>query len=130
MIYNLVNYLLTQLPTIEFVANGFNKQSPDEAMLVQQTGGDHNHRDIRKDYTIQFLCRSRDSVDGKGIAEQVYAEMQNKFRVLLPEVIIATVTYPEVQTAQISPIQLPAYIGTDEEGRHMWSFNMVVTTGG
>ncbi len=130
MIYNLTNYLKTQLTTYTFIANGWRKDSPDESIIVNDDGGIPDHYDFKMDLTVQILARSRDSVTSRKYATDVYDLLLNRFGLTLPEVTIDLVTYPAVNTAQISPIQRPAFIGMDDEGRALYSFNIQITVGG
>jgi len=126
MIYNLANNLITYFNTYEFVINGFQPNSPNECILISDTGGSPGHYYDRTDYRIQFLIRSLDVVTGKKVADEIYAYVKNKFHWVLPAVTVGGKTYPEVKVAQISPIQSPGSIGPDEEGRWLFSFNSYV----
>jgi len=130
MIFNLVAYLKAQLGTYTFIANGWRKDSPDESITVNDDGGTPDHYDFKVDLTVQIIARSRDSVTSRKYAEDTYNKLLNRFGLTLPEVTINLVTYSAVDTAQISPIQRPAFIGMDDEGRALYSFNIQITIGG
>ena len=127
MIYNLVKYLTIQLPALNFVANGWSPESPQDSIMVRQSGGTVGHWFPRTDYNVQIISRAKNVVLSKSQIEQVYSELKNKFGLLLPEVTVDEV-FAAVQTYQISPIEVPGYIGADETHLEMWSLNLIITT--
>lgn len=127
MIYNLAQFLITNLPSIAFVVNGWNVDYQDQIM-ISETGGDPNHWYDRTDWTVQILSRARDVNVAKENIESVYNLLKNRFGLKLPQVTVNTIVYPELKTYQISPIQTPSYIGATEEHFEMFSFNLTITT--
>lgn len=128
MIYNLAQYLIVNLTSINFVTNGFNPDSDQEAVMISETGGEPQHWYNRTDWAVQVISRSLNVNVAKQNAESVYNLLKNKFGVLLPEVTVDEVVYPAVQTYQISPLQTPNYIGADDKHFEMFSFNLTITT--
>ena len=128
MIYNLVSYLVINLPSYDFVANGFNPDSPQEAIAVSDTGGEPGHWYERTDWSVQFLSRAKSSVEAKTQIDAVYAKIKNRFGLALPAVTVGGTVFPLVKTYQISPIQSPTYIGADKSNLEMFSFNSVIVT--
>jgi len=128
MIYNLVQFLINNLPSIDFVANGFSPDSLQTQVMVSETGGEPQHWYDRTDWTVQVISRSAKVNVAKQNADSVYAILKNRFGLLLPQAIVDGVTYPALQTYQISPIQTPGYIGATEENLEMFSFNLTITT--
>lgn len=133
MIYNLGEYVITQLPSIDFVINGWAKNSPGESVMLRQTGGDVQHDIDRSDPVVQFLSRAGSSIVAKKQIDDVYELLKNKLGVLLPaktidEGTIREVVYPAIKTYRIVPIQVPGYIGADNANHEMWSCNFIVTT--
>lgn len=126
--YNLAQYLVQHLPSYEIVANGWSPDSPQDSIVVIETGGDPAHWHDRTDWAFQFMSRA-DTVDmAKEMIEATYALLKNKFGVVLPEITVQGRIYPEVKTYQIVPIQSPAYIGADERNLEMFSFNSEIVT--
>lgn len=128
MIYNLAQYLIVNLPTINFVVNGFSPDSNQDEVMISETGGEPQHWYNRTDWTVQILSRGKNVNVAKKQIDDVYEELKNKFGLLLPEVIIGGVVYSAIQTYQISPIQTPGYLGANEENMEMFSFNLIVIT--
>ena len=128
MIYNLVQYLTTELVTTSFVANGWMANSPQNSVLVKQSGGDVKHFYERSDWRVQILSRAENIVTSKEQIELVYAKLKNKFGLLLPQVTVNGIIFAAVKTYQISPIQVPGYLGADEMNLEMWAFNLIITT--
>ncbi len=130
MIYNLWEYLKTTFPSYSFIVDGWEGTDPTESVLIKQTGGDVAHWFDRIDPTVQVLVRSNSKVTAKQTADAIFDELRNRFGLILPAVTVGSITYPELTTAQISPIQNPGYIGTDENKNHMYSVNFIITIGG
>lgn len=127
MLYNLVQYLVTAFLDISFVAEAFSSASPDDCMLIQDTGGTTDHYSGRPDITVQFLSRSKNNWIARNNANQVYEYIKNRIGLLLPEATVNSVVYPAVTAYRIVPIQRFGYIGTSSENHHMYSFNSIVT---
>jgi len=128
MIYNLVAYLKLQLPSLTFVANGWDPDSPQDSIAVIDTGGDPQHFYDRTDWTIQLLSRANEVNVAKSQADSVYAILKNRFGILLPQVTVDGIVYAVVETYQISPMQTPGYLGSNEKHLEMFSFNIIIIT--
>lgn len=128
MTYNLIQYLLTELPAITFVAEGFKPDDPKDVVMVQTSGGEPDHWYDRTDHRMQVLSRGETSILAKSNIESVYEKLKNRFGLLLPQVTVGGTLHEAVQTYQISPIQSPGFIGVDDQGLSMWSFNATITT--
>ena len=126
MIYNLAKYLIDNFPGYTFTVNGFQKDSPVNCINIMDTGGDTDHWYDRTEATAQILVRAHDNVIGKEQVDDVFDLMKNRFGLLLPSVVVNGITYPELQTAQISPMQLPESLGADDAGRFLWVFNLQI----
>lgn len=126
MIFNLANYLITEFPSYNFTVNGFGPGTGTEAVSINQTGGEAQHFYERKDYSVQILARSLDNVTGKTIIDTIYEKLENVFHLELDAVTVDGVVYPAVQTAQISPIEIPQSLGIDDNGRWLWVFNLII----
>lgn len=127
MLYNLVQYLVTEFPEINFAANALNAQSPDDCIVVKESGGTTDHDNGREDISVQFLSRSKSNWTCMNQIRQVYIKLKNRIGLTLPEVTVANAVYAEVKTYRIVPIQRFGYIGTSSENHHMYSFNSIVT---
>lgn len=128
MIYNLVQYLLTNLTSINFVANGFNPESDQDAVMVRETGGEPQHWYDRTDWAVQVISRSKNVAIAQLNAYSVYNLLKNKFGLLLPEATVGEDVYSAIQTYQVSPLQTPNYLGADDKHLEMFSFNLTITT--
>lgn len=127
MIYNLVQYLIEQFPDISFVAEALNSKSPEDCIVVKDSGGTTDHYTGRPDITVQFLARSKNNWTARFNVGRVYDKLKNRIGLLLPEVTVNGVVYPELKTYRIVPIQRFGYIGTTSENYQMYSFNSIVT---
>jgi len=125
MIYNLVSYLVTQLPTLEFSANGFSPDSPKECISVRQTGGDPDHWLNKVTINIQFLSRAESSDPAEFNLTEVYNLVLNRYGLVLPEVTVNERVHPEITAWQLSPIQAPGYIGVNNVNLEQWVFNSI-----
>ncbi|MHA1302138.1 MAG: phage tail terminator protein [Candidatus Heimdallarchaeaceae archaeon] len=128
MIYNLAQHLIVNLPTINFVVNGFSPDSNQDEVMISETGGEPQHWYNRTDWTVQILSRGKNVSIAKSNIDSVYNLLKNKIGLLLPKVTVEGIVYPAIQTYQISPIQTPGYLGTNEENMEMFSFNLIIIT--
>lgn len=127
MIYNLYQYLLTNLSSLVFNMHGWDLQSKEQSIAILETGGSPDHDNIKSDTAIQFLSRSLDTNIARSNIYQVYTLLKNRFGLVLPEITVGETLFPEVKTYQISPIQVPGYLGADGRNLEIWSFNIIVT---
>jgi hypothetical protein len=127
MIYNLSNYVSSNT-TIIPITNGWDSESPQEAVALILTGGSDTSRGLKKDYTVQFLTRALSRTGSYKLIQAVYSLLENRFGIIFPAVTVDGETYPSIVAAQIIPIQTPGYIGTDDNGLHLWSVNFQITT--
>lgn len=128
MIYNLAQYLIEKLTTINFVVNGFSPDSKQDEVMISETGGEPQHWHNRTDWAVQILSRGKNVNVAKKQIDDVYEELKNRIGLLLLQATVGGVIYPAVQTYQISPIQTPGYLGANEENMEMFSFNLTITT--
>ncbi len=128
MIYNLLQYLIVNLPTINFIVNGFSPDSNQNEVMISETGGDPQHWYNRTDWTVQVLSRAKNVNIAKSNIDSVYTLLKNKIGLLLPQVTVDEIVYAAIKTYQISPIQTPGYLGANEENMEMFSFNLIITT--
>lgn len=126
--YNLFQYLKTLLPAISFVVNGYGPDSPDNCTKINITSGESQHWYERNDWSLQVLTRDRSIIAVKVIIYQVYFALRNKFGLQLPEYTLDTLVFPAIVAYKIVPMQTPGYIGADNAGREMYSFNITLTT--
>lgn len=126
--YNLHEYLKTELPAINFVVNGYGPDSPEDCIKINLTSGDPQHFYERNDWFIQLLGRSKKIETTKDEIFQAYFKVRNKFGLQLPEATLGSLVYPAIKVYRIVPMQVPSYIGADNAGREMFSFNITLTT--
>lgn len=130
MIYNLFQYLKTLFVLLRFIVDGWENDDPQESILITQTGGDPAHWYDRQDFTVQVLVRSESKSIAYKNSHVVYNELFNRFGLVLPEATVESIVYPALETAQIIPVSIPGYIGTDQNKLHMYSTNFKITIGG
>lgn len=128
MIYNLVSYLSSQLSNYNYVVNGWQQGTPDNALMVSESNGDAADWIDRNDFFVQIMSRSQNKTVAKKQLQDTYNILQKKFGLTLPSVTIGSDNYPEVKTWKIVALQLPGFIGNDENGRALFSVNFNITT--
>jgi hypothetical protein len=69
------------------------------------------------------MTRDIDPVRARELAYSLYAQLDNRFGLILPAVTVAGELYPEKQIAQISAESTPQSLGTDESGRYEFVTN-------
>ena len=135
MIYQFVAWLETFFPNETIYSNvrlpiGSAQSIPDRCVLVRETGGEE--RRVIDVPTVQVLVRDLSVTAVKRFAQQIYDTIQStagiggRFGQVLPSVTVDGVTYPQIQTAQISSLALPESIGTDQNGRNEFSMNFQI----
>jgi hypothetical protein len=122
MIYNLVAYLETQLPTERIYPNERFFMSgenviPDRNILVRESGGSITEWSKFVRHTVQVVTRDSDPTQAKDMSEDVYSAIHRTYGLILPAVTVGAKVYPALITAQITAIQKPYPLGVDEEGR-------------
>lgn len=127
MIYNFVAYMESVFPALDFTADGFKQTSEDNVVVCKSSGTPKPWFD-RQDLRVQILSRGKSQYIAKKNADLIYDNVNKKFGLLLPETTIESDTYPEVQTDQLTALQIPTYIGDDSNGLAMYSFNYSVVT--
>lgn len=128
MIYNLVQYLKTKLPTENIFANIWVKVNPnfslpDRVVLLKEEGGTETGWFQFQNRNVQILARDIDPVKTRKLILSVHDLINNVFGLILPAVTIDGDVYPSVITAQISVNTTPQSLGYDEEGRSEFSAN-------
>lgn len=126
MIYNLSEYISANTSFVP-VTNGIIDES--EGIFLTLTSGTDESRGIKKDFLVQIMAAYPTSVEAFQNLSTIYDLLVNRFVITLPEVTVNSVTYDAVDIAQILPMQSPGYLGSNENGLHMWSVNMQITTG-
>lgn len=131
MVYNLVEYLKTQFTTLFFRANGFINATdtfPDTCNFVNAPGGDSAFWHDRRDNAIQIISRSLDSVTAKQNNDTIYDDLIKRFGFDLPAVTVNSIVYPLIMVWAFNPLQIPGWIGVDDNGRYLYSFNLRCVT--
>lgn len=131
MIYNVVGFLKNQFPSELFYTQirqqlATQEFVPDRNVLIRDTGGIEDSFFKYGNETIQILTRDKSAPRAKSLAQKIYNILHGRFGLVLPAVNIDGVNYPEVQVPEIRGLQLPTSIGTDEEKRPEFSFNIQI----
>jgi hypothetical protein len=126
MIYNLSKFISDGTP-ITPITNGVNSSSPQEGVLLLQTGGQDPSRGLKVDFVAQFLAKFSDQTISYEQIHIIDDFLKNRFDVTLPEVTINSITYPEITVAQIIPLAVPGYVGADINGLTQWSVNYQIS---
>lgn len=126
--YNLYQYLITEFSSYVFTVNGKGISTPDEVIEINGSGGVSGAWYDRNDYRIQLLIHAKSSVDANYKALTLFEKLEKRFGLTLPSITVNGTVYPAVKTYQILAIQTPGYIGVDDVGCEMFSFNITLTT--
>ena len=117
MIYNLVQLLRVQFPTVPIYANTRAGAVEDRHLLVFESGGAEKPHILYNTSTYQLFARDVDAPKARQLAFDVFHFLTSRFGLILPQATVDAVVYPQIQTAQISAIQVPYNLGQDDEGR-------------
>lgn len=129
MLFNLVQYLRTNFPTETIYANSMHLVSgstivPDRLVVVRDTGGVEQPWTRYSQPTVQIWNRDNNAPASRKLAYDIYDHIQShQFGLILPAITVGTDTYSAVQIGQISAIQEPFLLETDENGRVIFTTN-------
>lgn len=131
MLYNLIEYLRTELPAEVIYPNFYQLISgqtivPDRACIVRETSGAITPWFQFARSTFQVITRDQSLTKAREFAYSIYGIINNKFGLILPSVIVNSLLYNSIHTGQISAIQQPYCLGPDEQGRTEYSTNYYV----
>ena len=131
MLYNLVEYLRNEFPWEMIYVNIYQKLSgqdfvPDRCAIVKETSGALSPWFQFSKNTYQVITRDADLTKARKLAYDILAVLNNKFGLLLPAVIVDGNNYLSKHTAQISAIQSPYELGTDDSGRTLYTTNYYI----
>lgn len=128
IIYNLTKYINEGL-TLSVIPNGWKgKDLGEDGSIILDSGGSVAHFHKRKERRFQIITRNSDRTEALRINNSMFEYLENKFNIDLPEENVNSVVYPAVRAYQISPISTSQYLGTDDNGRHEFSVNIIVIT--
>jgi hypothetical protein len=131
LIYNLGQFLRDSLPTETIYINqrkatdlqGF---IPDRNIFIRETGGVEAPDTNLRRQSAQILTMDIDGPKARALAYLVYNLLQSKWGLVLPQITVDSIVFTEIETAQISSVQIPSSMGSDEEGRSVYVFNIIV----
>ena len=128
MIYNFVEYLMTEFPAETFFVNTRTpiagaETIPDRNTLIRETGGPETPWFGYVQKSLQILTRDKSTPLVRKLAWDIYEKIQSVFGLILPAVTVGGTIYPAIQVAQISSIQQPYCLGDDGEGRMEFTEN-------
>lgn len=126
--YNLASYLKTAFPSIGFEVNGYRASAPNDCVKIDATGGIPNHYFDRQDYTVQITSRAEDKTIAKKNIYLIYNAINDKFGLTLPEETVGGENFPVIKTWRIIGVNTPSSVGSDENGKHLFSVNFIITT--
>jgi hypothetical protein len=131
LIYNFVQYLRSEYPTETVYANeekATDSQGviPDRRVIMKETGGVETPWVGFRRQTVQLLIRDVDHPKARYFAYTLYNKINSVFGLVLPIITVDGNVFAEIETAQITSIQLPQSMGRDENGRSVFVFNLTV----
>jgi hypothetical protein len=127
-LYPLAEYLRNEFPAEIFYVNERRKIAtqdniPDNCHLIKDTGGSDQPWIRFTIKTVQIITRNIDGSEAKGMAEDIYNKIHGRFGLVLPQAIVGSRTYQELETTQINGIQKPFGLGVDENSRSNYTTN-------
>lgn len=128
ILYNFVQHLRDQFPAETIYINIRQKlatqdEIPDRNILVIPTGGINQAWFAFNQPTIQIITRDRDAPNALELANNIFENLKTRIGLVLPAITVNGILYSAVQTSQISAIQSPSIIGTDDLGRIEYTTN-------
>jgi hypothetical protein len=131
LIYNFVQYLRANYPTETFYPNeekATDSQGviPDRRVIAKESGGVETPWIGFRRQTVQLLIRDVDPPKARLFAYTLYNKINSVFGLVLPQITVDGNVFAEIETAQITSIQLPQSMGRDENSRSVFVFNITV----
>jgi hypothetical protein len=119
--YNFCLYIENQFPAEIIFRNARIKIHPAKSVparniLIRDTGGIQTGWSEFATKTVQIITRDKAAPKAYELSQEIFDEIQDRFGLILPVEIIDGVTYPEIQSAQITNTTMPQFIGADEHG--------------
>ena len=129
MVYNFRAWLKAQFPNLPLLTNGFQSGTADEAVELNEGAGDDRPFFDRQDSIVQFLSRAATKPKARQNAIELYNYVRKRYGgCVFPEVTVDSVVYPEVTAWAIRPVNKPQYVGDTDNGNHLFSFSVDITT--
>lgn len=127
MIFNLKQYLFSETgykiyPNARDFTDGA-KNVPKAYIQLIEEGGASTAWFKFHNYTVQVITKDIDAPKARVRAYIIYHLLDNKFGLILPEVVVDGITYSAIQIAQISANTEPGFLGYDNNGRAEFSNN-------
>jgi hypothetical protein len=132
LIFNLVQYLRIQFPTetiypdVKFLTST-QESVPDRIVIATDTGGTEQAWTRYSEPTIQILTRDISNPRARALAYNIFNKITSRFGLILPAIVVDSITYPVIETAQIIGIQKPYCLGDDGNGRIVYTTNYKIT---
>jgi len=127
MVYNLAEYI-DQNTTLTINVNGFQPDSQDTVLCINEGSGNERPWFDRQDTIIQILSRARDRTTARKNSYIAYDLIKKKYGLELPSVMVGSDTHSAVTTWAIRPVNMPQYAYDDDNGRAIYSFSVEITT--
>lgn len=128
--YNIIAYLQTieDAEWLPFAVGGYDDRSPAEQIIISISGGEkQNDAYSLARPMLQFLIKSKSSEKAKRQIFSIFNVLDNKFGLELPEYDDGHYLFEAVTIPQISSMQIPSYIGCDQNYMYTWTVNFVLT---
>ncbi len=127
MIYNLAEYI-DDNTSLTINVNGFQPDSQDIVLCINEGSGDERPWFDRQDTVIQILSRATDRTIARKNSFTVYDLIKKKYGLTLPLVTVKGDTFPSLTVWAIRPVNMPQYAYDDDNGRTIYSFSVEITT--
>jgi hypothetical protein len=127
MIYNCVKWLRNQFATETIFANERKQIGvtpiPDRCVLASEGSGTEKPVILSGFEMVQIITRDKTSPKARKLAWDIFTYLTSRWGQKFPAVTVDGVSYPEIQTSQITAIARPYSLGEDENGRTEFTTN-------
>lgn len=118
----LKKYMQAQDPTLNIILYSFDAQDDTTKILLTPFGG-APYQNIREDDLIQIKNRSANKKEAYNKAQDLYRLLAYKYTAIVYDTGVEVYRF-----SQILPIARPGYVGVDQNGYHVFSFNIKAVT--
>jgi len=127
--YNIIQYLRdNEALDLQPKVGGHDTEDSRECLMIYMDGGQkQNSAYAIANTQINIIARSKSSEKAKKQIFKVFNLLDNTFGLELPEYSDSSYTYEAVVVPQISSLQMPSYLGADNNFVHEWGINTIFT---
>ena len=129
--YNIIQYISDELgeeSAADIIVGGFDVRNKEDVTCLTLTGGTkQNDAYALANPLIEIAVRNKSSEKARSRIFELFNLLDNKFGLTLPEYDDGSYQFDAVIVPQISAMQIPNYVGADNNYMHNWTVDLRLT---